>query len=368
MCDSRLSSFSLLTHLLQVVTLALGVALIVKYILFDKPEKPDLKRLKKTRFANGKERGERKKEEEVDFAAPLLHKKAWDQSSTLGLYQKAVNGVGYVDRIRPRVEEKLLQCNVPSKDVLLEMMEDVPSAANDTEQLPNAHFTVGSAPVSRRPSDSVALVGSMSDQLEKVSEQLNEALSGATDVEVEEEKEEERREGVRTLDMCSSLLAAGRAGELSDDEVIQLVQTKRLPAYKLESSLDDPERGVSIRRRLLCQDEAVETSLDELPYSGYDYSKVSAVSCVGTLGVTFEEWVYDGCSLLLQVMGACCENVIGYIPVPVGVAGPLLLDGQQYHVPMATTEGCLVASTNRGCRALAVSVHMLVRVRVRGEG
>ncbi|XP_023214339.1 3-hydroxy-3-methylglutaryl-coenzyme A reductase-like [Centruroides sculpturatus] len=65
-------------------------------------------------------------------------------------------------------------------------------------------------------------------------------------------------------------------------------------------------------------------------------------------------------------MGVCCENVIGYMPLPVGIAGPLLLDGKNYYIPMATTEGCLVASTNRGCRAISLSGG--VKSNVTGDG
>jgi hydroxymethylglutaryl-CoA reductase (NADPH) len=55
------------------------------------------------------------------------------------------------------------------------------------------------------------------------------------------------------------------------------------------------------------------------------------------------------------IHGQCCEMPVGYVQVPVGVDGPLLLNGRQYHVPVATTEGYLMASVNRGCKAIAAS-------------
>ena len=50
-----------------------------------------------------------------------------------------------------------------------------------------------------------------------------------------------------------------------------------------------------------------------------------------------------------------CENMIGAAQVPIGVAGPLRIKQQNYYIPLATTEGALVASVNRGCKAIGES-------------
>ncbi|KAG8222847.1 hypothetical protein J437_LFUL007555, partial [Ladona fulva] len=136
---------------------------------------------------------------------------------------------------------------------------------------------------------------------------------------------------MRSLEECIKISKSEAGAEvLSDEEVILLVTNGHIPTYLIEKAVGDPERGVGIRRKIVGAAGSLGKSLDGLPFRNYDYNKV---------------------------MGACCENVIGYVPVPVGFVGPLPLDGRNFYVPMATTEGCLVASTNRGCRALMASIN-----------
>ncbi|GER57767.1 3-hydroxy-3-methylglutaryl-coenzyme A reductase [Striga asiatica] len=111
-----------------------------------------------------------------------------------------------------------------------------------------------------------------------------------------------------------------------DEEIVKSVVEGKTPSYALESKLGNCHRAAAIRREAL--QRTTGKSLSGLPLEGFDYD---------------------------TILGQCCEMPVGYVQIPVGIAGPLLLDGREYSVPMATTEGCLVASTNRGCKAIYAS-------------
>src|ERR1700674_2773169 len=53
------------------------------------------------------------------------------------------------------------------------------------------------------------------------------------------------------------------------------------------------------------------------------------------------------------------ENFTGVAQIPIGIAGPLLINGEhargEFYVPLATTEGTLISSYNRGMRLLTES-------------
>jgi hydroxymethylglutaryl-CoA reductase (NADPH) len=90
------------------------------------------------------------------------------------------------------------------------------------------------------------------------------------------------------------------------------------------------------------------------------------------------EWLQDKCGCDLKQVSAfsiCSdemrgnvENPIGAVQVPLGIAGPLLVNGLhargKFYVPLATTEGALVRSYERGMAVLARAEGVDVRMHV----
>jgi hydroxymethylglutaryl-CoA reductase (NADPH) len=61
-----------------------------------------------------------------------------------------------------------------------------------------------------------------------------------------------------------------------------------------------------------------------------------------------------------EIYNVCCDNTIGYIPIPIGMVGPLTVNSQQHYIPLATTEGCLIASIQRGIKCITNGIRSVV--------
>ncbi|ABM81353.1 hydroxymethylglutaryl-CoA reductase (NADPH) [Hyperthermus butylicus] len=114
------------------------------------------------------------------------------------------------------------------------------------------------------------------------------------------------------------------------EEVVRGIIEGRIKLHEADKILGNANAGALARR--LALEKMLGVSL----------------SSIGSTILDFEELV-----------GRNIENPIGAVQIPVGIVGPLRVRGDyangDYYVPMATTEGALVASVNRGAKAITLS-------------
>jgi hydroxymethylglutaryl-CoA reductase (NADPH) len=126
-------------------------------------------------------------------------------------------------------------------------------------------------------------------------------------------------------------------GRVDLEEILARLERGEVSLSKLEEVLGNANLAVLARRRFL------ERKLN------------ISLSGIASTILDFEE-----------LYGHNIENAIGAVQIPVGIAGPLRVNGDyakgDFYVPLATTEGALVASVNRGAKAVTASGGAYVKV------
>ena len=119
------------------------------------------------------------------------------------------------------------------------------------------------------------------------------------------------------------------------EDLVDRVRDGDVRLHELDEHVD-PDAAATVRRRLVA--ERSEATLD----------------AVG-------EYAFDAADADPNI-----DNMIGAVQVPLGVAGPVSVDGGAFagdrYLPMATTEGALVASVNRGCSVIDAAGGAIARV------
>lgn len=123
---------------------------------------------------------------------------------------------------------------------------------------------------------------------------------------------------------------------MNDEEIIRQLLNKEMKLYEVEKHVSSSE-ATEIRREFIEQ-----YSQTSLPHMG-NYSL--DMEAAGKRNI---------------------ENSIGIVQIPVGIAGPLKVNGEyckrDVMIPLATSEGALVASINRGSSTITSSGGVNVRV------
>lgn len=125
---------------------------------------------------------------------------------------------------------------------------------------------------------------------------------------------------------------------MNEKEILQKLKKKEIRLHEVEKYTEgDINKATKIRRKFL--EEITNTNLENIGSYSIDISMTAARNI---------------------------ENPIGVAALPLGVAGPLKVNGEiavgEFYIPLATTEGALVASVNRGCSVITKSGGATVRV------
>lgn len=125
--------------------------------------------------------------------------------------------------------------------------------------------------------------------------------------------------------------------ELSEEELVEKLVKGELKLHEVEQYVGSVDAAARVRRR------AIEKIIGK------------ELKHIGSYSIDLNETASRN-----------IENPIGVQQIPLGVAGPLKVKGEvadgEYFIPLATTEGALVASVNRGCRAITASGGARARV------
>ncbi len=124
--------------------------------------------------------------------------------------------------------------------------------------------------------------------------------------------------------------------EKGNNEILEKLLKKEIKPYQLDDLVGEKE-AIELRRKYIEKISQVETK-----HIGH---------------YTIDE---------KEAMKKNIENMIGAVQIPLGFAGPLKINGKyangEFYVPLATTEGALVASVNRGCSIVTKCGGVTVRV------